>query len=86
MSLVPSLLFPHEQNALLDALRRDLRAELQRAAAKPEDAEYHRSNARNNLRILEALQPKCRTARDDQNYFDSVEVALDPQGYRIKTD
>ena len=50
-------LFPHELQALLDALRRDLRMELSRAQTDAEWAAYHYNNARFNVRLLELLEP-----------------------------
>lgn len=51
-------LFPHELQALLDALRRDLRMELSRAQTDANWAAYHYSNARFNMRLLELLEPR----------------------------
>jgi hypothetical protein len=50
----------HEYEALLAALRRDIRNELDKAASRPEWADYHHANARISKRILEALNPKAR--------------------------
>ena len=52
------LLFEHEFLALLEALRRDLRRELQASAEDHERRLEHANNARRNRRILDALQPK----------------------------
>jgi hypothetical protein len=51
-------LFPHERQALLDALRRDLRMEISHAQTEPEWATYHYINARLNVRLLELLEPR----------------------------
>lgn len=51
-------LFAHELQALLDALRRDLRMEISRAQTDPEWATYHNTNARLNMRLLELLEPR----------------------------
>lgn len=37
-------LFLHQKEAMLTALRRDMRSELQRVATDPEWADYHRLN------------------------------------------
>lgn len=50
-------LFPHELQALLEALRRDTEMELQRARTHPHWAEYHRGNARLNARLIDLLAP-----------------------------
>lgn len=53
-----TLLFRHEKETLLDALRRDMRNELDKAENSPELAIYHHSNARYIKRLLEILNPK----------------------------
>jgi hypothetical protein len=50
-------LFPHELQALLDALRRDLRMETLLVQTDAEWAAYHYSNVRLNVRLLELLEP-----------------------------
>lgn len=50
----------YEHEALLAALRRDMRNELAKAANSPEWADYHYANARISKRLLEALNPKAR--------------------------
>jgi hypothetical protein len=59
MKAFPSLL-DYEMEALLEALRRDLRHSSQRANAASEmaDVEYHLANYRYVARLLEALNPK----------------------------
>lgn len=51
-------LFLHQKEAMLAALRRDMRSELERAATDPEWADYHRLNARGIQSILQVLNPK----------------------------
>ena len=51
-------LMQHEVEALLAALRRDMRAEEDAAAADPQWADWHRNNARLDKRLLETLNPK----------------------------
>lgn len=51
-------IFPHEMNALLEALRRDLRRERQKACINPNEADIHRANARLGVRLLDALNPR----------------------------
>lgn len=54
-------LHSYEFDALLEALRRDLRIQLDLAKAGGSWAQWHTSNARTNLRLLEALNPKAGT-------------------------
>lgn len=56
-------LFPHEYMALLDAIRRDLRRESELALSNVHFAEFHRENARLDLRILESLSPKTKRSK-----------------------
>jgi hypothetical protein len=51
-------LFSHELEALLEALRRDLRAERDKAKYNSPYADLHLYNARNSLRLLEVLNPR----------------------------
>ncbi|WP_158597983.1 methyl-accepting chemotaxis protein [Noviherbaspirillum saxi] len=51
-------IFSHEMNALLEALRRDLRAEQTKSLAWTPHADFHRANVRNAMRLLEALNPR----------------------------
>lgn len=53
-----AMLFEYEREALLGALRRDLRSEIQKASQCLEDAEFHKANYRSSLKLLEALNPK----------------------------
>lgn len=59
------VLFRHEYEALLEALRRDLRRERGLAAAGNEDGCFHGLNARMVSRLLEILRP--RSSRDGRN-------------------
>lgn len=52
-----AMLFEHERSALIEALRRDIRSEERRAESNPQDADYHLTNYRTTLRILETLHP-----------------------------
>ncbi|OWW19263.1 hypothetical protein [Noviherbaspirillum denitrificans] len=54
------MLLPHEFDAMLQALRRDMRRELELAAIHKEDAAWHMTNARMAKRLLETLNPKQR--------------------------
>lgn len=53
-------LFPHETQALLEALRRDYRSEEQKSQHTSCEADvfFHRQNARNALRLLDILNPR----------------------------
>lgn len=53
---IPLMTF--ERQALLEALRRDLRVQERHAESGGEYAQYHRNNARLARRLLEALNPK----------------------------
>lgn len=53
-----AMLFEHERSALIEALRRDIRSEERRAESNPQDADYHLTNYRTTLRILETLHPQ----------------------------
>lgn len=57
-------LFPHEFQALLDVLRRDLHAERMLAERNTEESHMHGVNVRTTLRLLEALQPKNRSLQE----------------------
>jgi hypothetical protein len=61
MNNVKALLFSHELEALLEALRRDHRSEADKACSDPVEAEWHQRNARMSLRILEVLKPRNRS-------------------------
>lgn len=49
-------LFPHEQVALMDALRRDISSETEKAMMGGEWADYHQRNVKIVTRILRHLQ------------------------------
>lgn len=49
-------LFPHEQAALIDALRRDISSEAEKALTGGEWASYHQRNVKMVTRILRHLQ------------------------------
>lgn len=51
-------LMRHELDAVLEALRRDMRSEESRAKADPEWADFHAMNARADRQLLQALNPK----------------------------
>lgn len=51
-------LFSYELEALLEALRRDLRAERCKAMTDTENASYHLANYRSTIKVLEILNPK----------------------------
>jgi hypothetical protein len=55
-----SLLLPAEKEALLEALRRDLRSEKNLAMLDSDSALLHKRNVQLNLRLLEALNPKAQ--------------------------
>lgn len=52
--IFPNLL-PHEQRALIEALRRDARSEEDKAFFNTASSAYHLQNARMSVRILEAF-------------------------------
>ncbi|WP_326505092.1 hypothetical protein [Noviherbaspirillum album] len=54
-------LFPHEREALLEALRRDVRTEQCKVKNNPQDAHFHSANSRIGIQILETLNPKKGT-------------------------
>jgi hypothetical protein len=56
MSILPSILFPYEQTALIEALRRDERRELERAEHEPKWKHWHMENARLSRRLLDLIQ------------------------------
>lgn len=60
MELNPSHLLPWERDALLEALRRDLRSERNLALRDSKWRIWHQRNVQLNLRVLEALNPKRR--------------------------
>jgi hypothetical protein len=64
-------LFSHEWEALLDALRRDLRGELAKCESDPVWADLHRINVTRNIRLLEAINPKRQTLH--KNRFEAPE-------------
>jgi hypothetical protein len=51
-------LFSDEWEALLEALRRDLRVEIAKCENDPIWADLHRINATRNIRLLETINPK----------------------------
>lgn len=51
-------LFPHEREALLSSLRRDLRTESAKSKLNTEFRDYHGMNVQLILRVLEILNPK----------------------------
>lgn len=53
-------LLDYEREALLSALRRDMKAEEDRAFTDPYWADVHRAQARLDLRLLQLLNPKSR--------------------------
>jgi hypothetical protein len=53
-------LFPHEREALLSSLRRDLRTEKAKSQSNTEHRDYHGMNVQLILRILDILNPKTR--------------------------
>jgi hypothetical protein len=55
MDVISEKLFPNEQKALIEALRRDAQCERDKAFLNPALAEYHLQNARMSVRILEAF-------------------------------
>lgn len=56
---IPALL-PNEKEALLEALRRDLRSQRSLAMHDTGWAIWHQRNAQLNVRLLEVLNPKRR--------------------------
>jgi hypothetical protein len=57
MSNVP-FIFKHEFEALLEALRRDLRTEQEKAQGDTRHREWHLGNVRYAMRLLEILNPR----------------------------
>jgi hypothetical protein len=51
-------LFDHEKQMLFAALRRDMRSELLKAESNAQHADYHLTNHRITVRILEVLNPR----------------------------
>lgn len=60
-ALTQLFLYQHEQ--ILEALRRDVRAEAKKAAEGGQWASLHAINARQSISLLEALNPKQRCGR-----------------------
>jgi hypothetical protein len=56
-------LLPNERIALIEALRRDVENERNKAVQDPEWMAYHLHNVRVNVRIIEAFG--CRLERDN---------------------
>jgi len=72
-------LFDYEREALLEALRRDLRNSKRRAmeAESTSDAEYYAFNSRFVARLLEILNPKTTEATKPIKAADSrIAVAI----------
>lgn len=63
-------LFEHETQYLLEVLRRDQRAELDKAQLPSEDTDRHRYNARQAVRLLEVLNPR----REDRMRYRYTEL------------
>jgi hypothetical protein len=55
MKLPTIYLLPNERTALVEALRRDIENERDKAAMNPAWMDYHLYNVRLNVRILEAF-------------------------------
>lgn len=55
MNILDDYLLPNERTALIDALRRDVESERNKAARDPRWTAYHLQNVRLNVRILEAF-------------------------------
>jgi hypothetical protein len=64
-------LFPHELDALLCALRRDMQAELAKCQLETEERHYHAMNVKLILRILEILNPKGSSRREEHRQNNS---------------
>jgi hypothetical protein len=60
MTMNPNLneLYPHEFEALLEALRRDMRTQLDLSQNDQKWATWHKMNARLDQRLLQTLNPK----------------------------
>jgi hypothetical protein len=61
-----SILFPAEREALLEALRRDLRSQSKLALRGSTWKIWHQRNVQMNLRVLEALNPKRRSFEEQE--------------------
>jgi hypothetical protein len=53
-------LLPHEFEALMEALRRDLRSEIAKSKTDLAWTEWHCANVRKTIRILDTINPKRR--------------------------
>ena len=53
-----SHLLPYEQQRVIEAIRRDMRNEERLVASDPNWADFHKKNVRNDISLLEALNPK----------------------------
>jgi hypothetical protein len=62
MTLLFENLTRHEQEELLNALRRDMRHQKNLSLSNSTYAEWHGHNTRNVIRILECLNPKSSPA------------------------
>ena len=73
-------LHSYEKEALLEALRRDLRSERCKVRTDPQDAEFHLANSRAIIKILEALNPKSRRSEtaDQVTSLAAVSLAASP--------
>jgi hypothetical protein len=67
-------LMPFEIEALLDALRRDLRVQIAKASSNSRNTIVHGHNARKVKRLLEAINPRsdCRANYDAASLSRSV--------------
>lgn len=67
-------LIPFEMEALLDALRRDLREQNAKALSNSRYASFHGHNARKVKRLLEAINPRsaCRAEADSASRSKSI--------------
>ncbi|RJF92346.1 hypothetical protein [Noviherbaspirillum saxi] len=76
-------LCPYEFEALLNALRRDMRLQADLAKVDVEWANWHGNNARVSQRILEALNPKTINPDDvvdDAAWRTDFEISLGRTG------
>jgi len=66
MKTIQSNLLDYEFDALISAVRRDLRSAMEKSMSDPGNAAYHGINARMNIRLLEALAPRVAAEQREE--------------------
>lgn len=80
MQMSVSELLPVEREALLEALRRDLRSEREFALQDSRWQIWHQRNVQLSLRLLEALNPKAPRIRaycQTRSKYEEIKAGID---------